>query len=34
LGCSPSGLVAAREGSARLPKKKWRRDRFMGEIQV
>src|SRR5450432_1921825 len=34
LGCSPAGFLAARAGSARLPKKKWRRERVMGEIQV
>src|SRR5215472_7505839 len=29
FGVSPTGFFAARAGSARLPKKKWRRERFM-----
>jgi predicted acylesterase/phospholipase RssA len=29
LGCSAGALVAARAGRARLPKKKWRRERDM-----
>src|SRR5947207_1363422 len=30
LGVSPAGFFAARAGSARLPRKKWRRERVMG----